>query len=407
MTEIKTENELLSAVKELRTEFEAKSQDLGKIAKIEAALDEAEKKSQTVVAERMKEQKAAQELAEKVDLLEKQLARTPVGDADKERYNAEAKAFNLLARKGAAVLNEEERKYLRTDSDTEGGYLVPQDYVREIIKNMTEISPIRQLAKVRRTSSKSITIPKRTGLPQGGWRSEGKPKVVGQSSYGQVEIFTRSLDVMTDITTEMLQDSAFNMEEEIRSDVMEDFAQLEAIAFLYGIEGLNQPEGILVNPQVPSIASGVSNAITGDNLIDLQAALKIGYNGQYLFNRRTLAVLRKLKDSTGQYLWTPGFGSIQNQINGSNYILTGAGTVNDADGVAINVGMPDVAAGTVPVVYGDFNRAYTIVDHTDMTMIRDPYTQADRGKVRFVFGRRVGGKVVLPEALVKLRTAVS
>lgn len=407
MTEFKNESELLSAVKELRTEFESKSQDLGKISRIEKALEQHEEKSQAIVAGQLKAEKEALAMKEQVDLLEKQLARTPVGDADKEQYAAEAKAFNLLARKGAVVLSETDKKYLRTDSDSEGGYLVPQDYVREIIKNMTEISPIRQLAKVRRTSSKSITIPKRLGIPQGGWRSEGGSKVVGQSSYGSVEIFTRSLDVMTDITTEMLQDSAFNMEDEIRNDVMEDFAQLEAIAFLYGVEGLNQPEGLLVNTSIPSIASGISNAITGDNLIDMQAALKIGYNGQYLFNRRTLAVLRKLKDSTGQYLWTPGFGAIQNQINGSNYVLTGAGTVLDASGAAINVGMPDVAANNAPILFGDFARAYTIVDHTDMTMIRDPYTQADKGKVRFVFGRRVGGKTVLPEALVKLRVATS
>jgi HK97 family phage major capsid protein len=61
--------------------------------------------------------------------------------------------------------------------------------------------------------------------------------------------------------------------------------------------------------------------------------------------------------------------------------------------------MADIGSGTKPIAFGDFSRAYTIVDRVNLSIMRDPYSQATSGNIRYVARRRVGGTVVLPEAI--------
>ena len=113
-------------------------------------------------------------------------------------------------------------------------------------------------------------------------------------------------------------------------------------------------------------------------------------SGRFVFNRSTLADIRKLKDTAGQYVFQAGM-SLQSGV--PNTIL-GYPYVEATD-------MPDVGAGAFPIVFGDFNRAYMIVDRVAMAVLRDPYTQASSGNVRYLARRRVGGQVVQAEAIVK------
>ena len=69
--------------------------------------------------------------------------------------------------------------------------------------------------------------------------------------------------------------------------------------------------------------------------------------------------------------------------------------------------MPDVAANAFPIVFGDINSAYRIYDRIGLTLLRDPFTQATNGIIRFHARRRVGGDVVLAEAILKLKIATS
>ena len=113
----------------------------------------------------------------------------------------------------------------------------------------------------------------------------------------------------------------------------------------------------------------------------------------WMMNRSTIGQIRRLKDGDGEYLWAPGLaGGVPNTINGAPY-------VEAAD-------MPDVGASAKPVAFGDFRRGYVIVDRIAMEMLRDPYTQATSGAVRMIFRRRVGGQVVLPEAIVLQNVAL-
>lgn len=378
----------------LRETVSAKDAETGeakaKVAKLEKRLDELEVINEKVTSEAAAERKTALELKERQEELEKKLARLPAaGAAGQKEFTAEMKAFEQFAKRGSQGMKAEEAKYLRTDSDTEGGYLAPTEYVTEIIKKITEISPVRQYARVRKTSRGEIEIPQRTSLLQGGFRGEGGSLTVGQSAYGMTKIAAHFLDVIVVATTSMLTDAAFNMETEINSDVVESFAQIEGNKFILGALP-TEPEGLSTSGLITNVtASGVSADIAADNFLTAQGSIKRGYNPMWMFSRLTLARIRKMKDGLGQYLFTPMTAGQPANVAGDPYAL------------AIDV--PSIGSSTKPVLYGDFLRGYTIVDAITMTMLRDPYFYADTGKVRFVFSKRTGGKVVLAEALATIQ----
>ena len=113
-----------------------------------------------------------------------------------------------------------------------------------------------------------------------------------------------------------------------------------------------------------------------------------------MFNRSTLAAIRKLKDTAGQYVFQAGMmltAGVPNTILGYAYVEA--------------PDMPNVGADTKPIVFGDFARGYVIVDRVNLSVLRDPFTQAASGNVRYVARRRVGGQVVLAEAIRTMTVA--
>lgn len=288
----------------------------------------------------------------------------------------------------------EEVKYLRQSDNAQGGYLAPAEYANEIIKKITEVSPVRSVARVITTSSKEINFPKRTGLVSGGWVGEGQVSSQSNSTYGEETIKAEKLMVYTDISFELLNDSVFNMRNEITSDIAEDMARIEGAAFVSG-NGVNKPQGLLSASGVGETNSGSASALTGDSLYAIQGEIPTGYNLAWMFNRKTLnANIRTLKDTYGQYLFVPSLGirDVPNTVAGLPYVLA-----ND---------MPDVGAGTFPIILGDYRKCYYIVDNINFELIEDPYTQATSGKRRFIVYKRTGGQVVLTEGLRKLKIAL-
>ena len=168
-------------------------------------------------------------------------------------------------------------------------------------------------------------------------------------------------------------------------------AKAEGAAFVSG-DAVGKPEGLLTNSSVGQAVSGSASALTADGLLTLVHSIKseYGQNGRFVFNRNTLAAIRKLKDTAGQYVFQAGM-SLENGV--PNTIL-GYPYVEASD-------MPDIAGNAFPVIFGDFNRAYLIVDRVALAVLRDPFTQATTGNVRYIARRRVGGQVIQPEAIVK------
>lgn len=389
-----------------------------KIGKIEGALNKFEDANQKATAAALEAKNALDEEKKHVDELEQKLNRLALnGSADpeqrkaelKEKVNSWARAVvgahtvgvpNLTADQQKALAEvAAEYKALSVGNDTTGGYLAPIEYVREILRTVTEISPARTLARVRQTASKAVAIPKRTGQFAAQWVAEqGTKSETDGLRYGMWEIPTHELYALIDISNQNLEDSAFDMAGEISFEATEQFAVAEGAAFVSG-NGVGKPEGFLVAAGVSGNNSGSATTIAdaegqANGLLSLKYGLKTAYarNATWLMNRTTLGAVRRLKDNDKNYIWMPGIAQGRpNTIDGDPYV-----EVPD---------MPNEGAGTTPVAYGDFKRAYTLVDRIAMEMLRDPYTQATSGNVRFIFRRRLGGQVVMAEAIRKLTCA--
>lgn len=389
-------------LKEIEKKGTATPETETKLKKIEADLAAVEPLNQKLVALEAA-QKAAKDATDELQL---KIQRVGVGVASqdekkaalKKRANDWCRAVVSAQTMGIANLSADQQKILADVAaemkanallpDTAGGYLAPTEYVLEIIKGETEISPARSLVRVRQTANKSIQIPKRTGQFAAQWvAEEGTKSETTGLTYGLEEIQAHEIYALIDITNQMLEDSAFDMEAEIRTEAQEQFAVAEGAAVVSG-NGVGKPEGFLSNANVATTNSGHATLITADGLLTLFYAIKTAYsrNATWSLNRTTLGSTRKLKDGNGQYLWMPGLAQGQpNSINGAPYV-----EMPD---------MPNEGAGLKPVAFGDFRRAYTLVDRIAIEMLRDPYTQATTGKVRFILRRRIGGQVTLAEAI--------
>ena len=364
-------------------------------AKINLLLDQQEAKNQAKFKELNEKNKKVEELESRYDSLEADLKRG-LGGEEKKAKTQELKSFELLLLKGGLEINRiEERKYLQERNNEQGGYLAPAEYVNEIIKKITETSPVRSVARIITTSAKEIRFPKRTGLVSGGWVGESQTATQSNSTYGEEKIQAEKMMVYTDISVELFRDSAFDMKAQITSDIAEDFSRLEGQAFILG-NGINKPEGLLTNSSVGETITGSASALTGDSLYTIQGFIPTGYNLAWMFNRKTLhGNIRTLKDTYGQYLFVPSLGVLDmpNTVAGLPYFLA-----ND---------MPDVGAGTYPIIVGDYRKCYYIADNQSIEFLEDPYTQAINGKRRFVVYKRTGGQVVLAEGLRKLKVSAS
>lgn len=354
---------------------------------------------------------------EATDRIETAIARLPKdiksgGVAEwKSTANVWARAVVRAHAVGVVNLADDERKVLadiaaeaktlNVGTDTAAGYLAPVEYVREIIKGVTEISPARSLARIRTTANKSIQIPKRTGqfAARRVHETGTKTETTGLA-YGLEELVAPEMYALVDITNDMMEDSAFDMEAEIRGEAVEQFQVKEGAEFVSGT-GVGELEGILTNGSVAETVSGTAATIadsTGqaNGLLTLKYGIKSQYaaNATWLMNRTTMGSVRKLKDAENNYIWMPG-------------IAMGRPNTIDGDPYVEMPDMPNEGAGLYPIAYGDFRRGYTMVDRIAMEMLRDPYTQATSNAIRFIFRRRVGGKVTLAEAFRKLKCATS
>ena len=358
-----------------------------KLANIEKELDKYEAVNQQLT----KAQAEQKNLEERVNSFETMMKR-PTSGAKTEQVDLAIKSFDKFLRKGKESLDDLELKALSVSNDTSGGFLAPEEYVRELIKTITEVSPVRTVARIRSTAQKSIKMPSRTATFTAQWVAENatRSETTGYTTNLE-EIPTHEVYALQDISEQELEDSVFDLESEMRQEFATQFAKAEGESFITG-NSVGKPEGILTNSDVASTNSGASGALTGDGLIQLVHDIKTDYgrNGSFMFNRSTLAAIRKLKDSAGQYVFQAGMmltAGVPNTILGYPYLEA--------------PDMPDVSAGTKPVVFGDFRRGYLIVDRVALSVLRDPFTQATSGNVRYYARRRVGGQVILAEALRK------
>lgn len=275
--------------------------------------------------------------------------------------------------------------------------LATDDFVQEILKQVTLYTPIRSIVKIRTTSQRTVKYPKRTGQFSAQWVAEqGSRTETAGLAYGMWEIPTHEVYALVDISQQDLEDSAFNLESELQSEFAEQFAVAEGTACVTG-NGVGKPYGFMSDADVGHVPGGHATLLnSGDALVDAFYELKTAYanNATWTMNRKTLGVIRKLKDGQGRYIWEPSV-----QVGQPPTILNRP-YVEAPD-------MVDIAAGADPIAIGDFKKAYLLADRVELAIQRDPYTQVTSGNVRFIARKRLGGQIVMAEAIKKLRIEAS
>jgi len=316
-------------------------------------------------------------------------------------------AFEAYVRKGeAGALHALEAKALSVGSDPDGGYLVPDELERAVNRAVRNVSPIRAIAGVRQVSGSVYKKPFAITGAETGWVAEtaARPET-DAPTLAELSFPTMELYAMPAATSALLEDAAVNIDEWIAEEVRDAFAEQEGTAFVTG-NGTAKPKGFLDYTKVANgswswgnigfIATGVDGAFAstdpGDKLIDLVYAVKSGYrgNGTFVFNRATQAVIRKMKDGEGNYLWQPAAKA------GDASMLMGYPVAESED-------MPVIATNSYSVAFGDFRRGYLIVDRVGIRVLRDPYSS--KPYVLFYTTKRVGGGVQDFDAIKLLKFA--
>jgi HK97 family phage major capsid protein len=296
---------------------------------------------------------------------------------------------------------------LTVGNDATGGYLAPGTYINEIIKGIVEASPFRGICNVRTIGTGEYLQPRRTGTAAATRIGEVGSRTETQNpSWGLVKIPAPEMYAEARISQQNLEDSAFNLEQELVDEFREQFGVTEGAEVVNG-NGVNRILGFLqanaAGPGVPientvsGSASTIADADGGaDGIVALFYALKSGYaaNGRWVLNRTVLGKVRALKDGNDAYIWQPGL------VASNPSTILGAPYTEMPD-------MPNEGSGAYPIAFGDWKRAFTMVDRIEMSITRDPFTVADVGQVKFTARRRVGGQVVLGEAIRLLKCSAS
>lgn len=281
---------------------------------------------------------------------------------------------------------------LQEGTDSEGGYLVPDEFERTLVEALEEENVFRTLAHVIKTSSGDRKIPVVASKGTASWVDEEGAYTESDDAFSQVSIGAYKLGTMIKVSEELLADSVFDLEAYISKEFARRIGAREEESFFNG-DGKGKPLGILAakDGAEVGVTAASATAITADEVIDLFYSLKAPYrkNAVWVLNDATVKQIRKLKDSTGQYLWQPSL------VAGTPDTILGRPVKTSAF-------MPTAAAGAKTIAFGDF-KYYWIADRQGRTFKKLSELYAANGQVGFMGTQRVDGKLILPEAIKVLQ----
>lgn len=322
-----------------------------------------------------------------------------VDDLDVEATRLYNRHYQHYLRKGPEAFfkrmgNDLQTRLLSVDRDPGGGYWVRPEISNKIVTVVFETSPIRQFANVENIGSDSLEIIADENEAGFGWVAEQQTRPETDTpDIGKRVIHAHEQYAEPRATQKLLDDAGFNVEGWLAGKVSERFARGEATAHVSG-NGVTRPRGFTTYPAGTATgqieqhtATGTAGALDeSDDVINLIYKLKSPYrnNARFMAARLTIRDIRILKDGQGNYLWQPNFQAGQPQ-------LVSGFPIHQADDLAV------VGTGNLPLVFGDFRTAYTIVDRMGIRTLRDPYTA--KPNIKFYTTRRTGGDVVNYEAL--------
>lgn len=310
------------------------------------------------------------------------------------RASAEYKRsfWNAMRTRSGEGLDPIVKNTLKIGTDTEGGYLVPDEFEHTLIDALEEENIFRRLANVITTSSGDRKIPVVASKGTASWIDEEGTITDSDDSFGQVSIGAYKLGTLIKVSEELLNDSVFDMEAYISKEFARRIGSKEEQSFFTG-DGAGKPTGILAvagGAQIGTTAASAT-AITLDEMLDLFYSLKTSYRNKAVFvmNDATVKAIRKLKDGQGQYLWQPSIqaGTPDTILNRPLYT---------------SAYVPTIEAAAKTVVFGDFGY-YWVADRQGRVFKRLNELYAVTGQVGFVATQRVDGKLILPEAIKVLQ----
>src|SRR5690349_11209089 len=321
--------------------------------------------------------------------------------------SAEASSFvDQYLRRG--IESSLEMKALGTSSDAIGGYAVPEEIDRVIDRTLTSISPIRAIANVVKVGSAGYRKLVTTGGTPSGWVGfEAARPETNTPSFTEIVPANGELYANPAASQQMLDDAMFDVESWLEHEIATESARAEGMAFVKGT-GVNQPLGFLSSPNattadgvrpmgtLQTIGTGAAGAFPGtnpqDKLVDLVQSLRSPYRqgAAFVMNSSTLAAIRKFKTADGAFLFQPSLAA------GTPATLLGYPLIEAED-------MPDIAAGSLSIAFGNFRAGYVIAERNATTILRDPYTH--KPYVHFYATKRIGGQVVNSEAIKLLKFA--
>jgi HK97 family phage major capsid protein len=380
-----------------------------KIGRMEASLAE------TLAAKQAAELQA-KALANRLDEIERRAGRGKAagGSEAADEYKAafieyvrnpkdprtEQKMFEL-ATKAADV---------RTGTGASGGFALPEVIATDIAKQVQDISPIRQIARVVQVGTSDYK--ELVDLNGFGVEWVGETTTRSQTvtpNLGEVAPTFGEMAAKPEATRHSLEDLFFDVEGWLNRSATEQFAIAEGTAFVSG-NGTNKPTGFLAGPTpvvtadaarafgtLQYIATGQAAALATDpfdTMKEIVFGLKAGYRmgATWVMNSLTMAGLAKVKDANGVYLL-------------QRAVAAGAPATMEGYPVMVAEDMPDIAANAFPIAFGDFERGYLIADRAGMGMVRDEVTKP--GYIRFIIYKRVGGKLKDTNAIKLLKVAAS
>ena len=376
-------------------------------------------------------QRQEEELAQRLDDIESKMD-TPLRETDgvtnDERDHL--KAFDAWVRdprsnEKAAHL-QMAAKAVQTTTDAAGGHAVPEIISRRIGEKVQDISPMRTLVRVETVGSSDykelidVNGEAAAWVGETGTRSESNTPQLEQATptMGMLYAYPRA-------TEESLDDMFFNVEDWLVRKVSVAFAKAEGTAFVSG-NGTDKPTGFLNGTPVttndeetvgspltarayqilqylPTGAAGAFSAgpldsplgyAQADVFVDTEMAMKPEYrsNAVYLMNASTLGTVRKLKDADGNYIW-------------SRSLIIGQPSTINGYPVRELPDMPDIAANSLSIAFGDFQEGYIAVDRVGLRMTVDNITTP--GYVKYYVRRRQGGIIYNDDAIKLIKFAAS
>lgn len=413
----KKEND--AALKKGEASLGEQKEKLDKISKeldeLSKSIDDQAKKMAAMALEGQVDAKAAEKQANELKELNnlrlavagsKGRSVDPLKPEDLKAYNEAVEAW---MRSGKESMSAEQAKAMSVGSDPDGGYFVTPDTAGRLVQRLYETSNVRAVASQQTISTDRLEGFNDLQEGQAGWVGETQARpATGTPQVGKWEIPVHELYAMPEATAKLLEDAQLNVGAWLAQKVADKMARMENSAFVLG-DGVGKPRGILsydtdtasdktrawgkLQVVLTGTNGGFGAAPAGsDILVDFVHSLKTAYrnNARWAMNRATVAQVRKLKDTEGNYLWLPSMTANQPST------LLGYGLSEWED-------MPDVAAGSLSIAFGDFREGYLIVDRAGIRVIRDELT--NKPFIRFYTVKRVGGGVINFDAIKLLKFA--